>query len=147
MKNISLAESYIRRAERRLKDARRALEEDFIPDVVRYCQESVEILVKGIFRLAGMEYAKVHDLSVQLKVHANLFPDWFAKHIAWIADLTCELAKSRGISFYGDEAREIPPERLFNRNYARKVLTKASKLFGLAKKLLDEWRTGPQKRR
>ncbi|MFQ6077148.1 MAG: HEPN domain-containing protein [Candidatus Bathyarchaeia archaeon] len=105
MKNVSMAESYLRRAQRRLRDAERALNENFVPDAVRYSQECVEIAVKAVLRLLGLEYPKTHDLSVELQMHSKNLPGWFRRQAPEIAELMRSLAKSRGLSLYGDEER------------------------------------------
>lgn len=140
MINISMAESYLRRAWRRMKDAERALEEGYIPDVVRYCQECLEISVKGVLRLVGIEYPKSHDVSAELQLFSERFPPWFNIHISKMAEDIRMLADSRGLALYGDEERGLTPEELFNINYAKETLAKVKFYIELCLKLLEKWK-------
>lgn len=67
MDNISMARSYIRQAEERIRHAREALERESYPYVVRQCQEAVELLLKASLRLVGIEPPKWHDVGPVLK--------------------------------------------------------------------------------
>ncbi|MEM3563261.1 MAG: HEPN domain-containing protein [Candidatus Jordarchaeaceae archaeon] len=60
---IKLAKSYIYQASSRVKDAREALDEKNYPYAVRLSQEAVELSLKAVLRLVGIEYPKIHDLS------------------------------------------------------------------------------------
>ena len=139
LKNISMAFSYMRRAERRIKDAKRAYEESFYPDTVRYCQEAVELSVKAVLRLIGVEYPKAHDVSNVVKMNENKYPIWFREKVREIVELMRLLSKSRGLSVYGDEERGIPPEELFSKNFAFNILSRSVKCVELCGKFVDEW--------
>jgi len=142
MRNISMAESHLKRAQRRLRDAQRALEEGYAPDTVRYCQECVEIAVKAVLRLVGIEYPKSHDPSAELQLFSERFPEWFKAQIPKLAEATRLLAKTRGLAFYGDEERGLTPEDIFDFDYARKTLEEAKLQVDLCLKLLEEWKAG-----
>jgi len=140
MRNISMAESYLRRAQRRLRDAERALGEGFTPDAVRYSQECTEISAKAALRLVGVEYPKEHDVGDELRLFSERFPGWFRAEIPRAAEAMRALTRARGLSFYGDEERGLTPEELFSVDYAREVYEEARRLLELCLKLLDEWR-------
>ncbi|KPV61871.1 MAG: HEPN domain protein [Candidatus Bathyarchaeota archaeon BA2] len=139
-----MAESYLKRAERRLRDAQRALEESYVPDAVRYCQECVEIAVKAVLRLVGIEYPKSHDLSAELSLFSDRFPDWFGAQIPRLAETMRLLTKTRGLAFYGDEERGLTPEELFSYDYAKKTLEDVKLYLDLCLKLLERWKAGRQ---
>jgi len=144
MKNVSMAESYLKRAQRRLRDAQRALEESYVPDAVRYCQECVEIAVKAVLRLVGIEYPKSHDLSAELSLFSDRFPDWFRARIPKLAETMRLLTKTRGLAFYGDEERGLTPEELFSYDYAKKTLEDVKLYLDLCLKLLEKWKAEKQ---
>ena len=55
---MSMARSYARQAEEKLHHAAEALERGNYPYVVRQCQEAVELLLKAMLRLVGVEPPK-----------------------------------------------------------------------------------------
>ncbi|MEM2014416.1 MAG: HEPN domain-containing protein, partial [Desulfurococcaceae archaeon] len=63
MNNVSMARSYLRQAEERIRHAKEALEGGNYPYVVRQCQESVELLLRAALRLVGVETSKWHDVG------------------------------------------------------------------------------------
>ncbi|MEM1606038.1 MAG: HEPN domain-containing protein, partial [Fervidicoccaceae archaeon] len=67
MNNVSMARSYLRQAEERIRHAKEALEEGNYPYVVTQCQESVELLLKAALRLVGVEVSKWRDVGPVLK--------------------------------------------------------------------------------
>jgi HEPN domain-containing protein len=58
-----MARAYMRQASGRLRHAREALKEGNYPYVVRQCQEAVELLLKAVLRLVGIEPPKWHDVG------------------------------------------------------------------------------------
>ncbi|MEM4732576.1 MAG: HEPN domain-containing protein [Desulfurococcaceae archaeon] len=77
MNNVSMARSYLRQAEERIRHAKEALEGGNYPYVVRQCQESVELLLKAALRLVGVEVPKWHDVGPVLKKKRRGFPSGF----------------------------------------------------------------------
>ncbi|MBD3157888.1 MAG: HEPN domain-containing protein [Candidatus Lokiarchaeota archaeon] len=65
----------IERIKNRFKGARRARDEERSADTVRYCQECVELGLKGILRLRGVEYPKKHDISTVLDQYEDRFSE------------------------------------------------------------------------
>ena len=111
-----------------------------MPDTVRYCQECVEIAVKAVLRLVGVEYPKSHDSSAELRLYSERFPDWFRAQIPKLAETMRLLTKTRGLAFYGDEERGLTPEDLFAYDYAKKTLDDAKLYLDLCLKLLERWK-------
>jgi HEPN domain-containing protein len=62
MTNISLAQSYLIKATKRLKILPVLLAEQAYSDVVREAQEIVELALKGMLRQAGVDPPKWHDV-------------------------------------------------------------------------------------
>ncbi|MEM3132496.1 MAG: HEPN domain-containing protein, partial [Sulfolobales archaeon] len=113
MNNVSMAQSYLRQAEERIRHAKEALERGNYPYVVRQCQESVELLLKAALRLVGVEVPKWHDVGPVLKREAQRFPEWFQVEIPALARISRKLRRERELSMYGDEESGIPPDELY----------------------------------
>ena len=63
MRNLDLAKDYLLRANGRLKAVDTLLAEGMWADVVRECQEIVELALKGLLRYHDIEVPRVHDVS------------------------------------------------------------------------------------
>jgi len=75
MKNLSLAKSYLDKAQKRLKILPLLLGEDDYSDVVRKAQEIVELALKGMLRQIGIEPPKWHDVGPLILEYRARFPD------------------------------------------------------------------------
>jgi len=140
--NRELAEAYLEDAEYTLEEARRALERGYYHRAVRRAQECVELCLKAVLRLYGIEYPKAHDVSsVLVRVRGRL-PDWFAAELDFVIEASTTLAMQRAPSFYGDEYRGVPARRLFSREDALRALEYASRILSLARKLYELWLRG-----
>lgn len=102
MTNLSLAESYIRKAKARLKALAVLREEDAHSDVVREAQEIVELALKGILRAVGIEPPKFHDVGGLLLAHAGKLPASMTESLPRAAEISKRLRKERELVFYGD---------------------------------------------
>lgn len=67
MTNVSLAQSYLVKARKRLKILAALMDESAYSDVVREAQEIVESALKGMLRQVGVEPPKWHDVGQILK--------------------------------------------------------------------------------
>ena len=75
MTNVSLAQSYLSKALKRLKILTVLLDEAAFSDVVRESQEIVELALKGMLRQVGIEPPKWHDVGQALKEYRARFPE------------------------------------------------------------------------
>ncbi|MEM0218358.1 MAG: HEPN domain-containing protein [Desulfurococcaceae archaeon] len=141
MNNVSMARSYLRQAEERIRHAKEALEEGNYPYVVRQCQESVELLLKAALRLVGVETPKWHDVGPVLKKEAQRFPEWFQAEIPELARISRKLRRERELSMYGDEESGIPPDELYDRFDAEEALNYALKVYSVVLKLIQQYKT------
>lgn len=138
MTNDTMGKGYIKQAEGWHANLARMLKGRQWANVVRQAQECVELLLKGALRLVCVEPTRTHDVSDVLKSSATRFPVWFARHIPELAELSRQLAKDRGPSFYGDELAGIPPCDLFDESRARWAYEGATKALKLCKRLRRE---------
>jgi hypothetical protein len=99
--NLSLARSYLIKAQKRLKILDVLLAEQAYSDVVREAQEIVELALKGMLREIGIEPPRWHDVGEPLKEFASRLPTG-AEHVERLAEISSWLRKEREFSFYGD---------------------------------------------
>jgi hypothetical protein len=102
MTNISLAQSYLMKAEKRLKVLGLLFQEQDYSDVVREAQEIVELCLKGMLRFVGIEPPKHHDVGPLLLEHRAKFQAPTAGALEQIASISRALRKERELAFYGD---------------------------------------------
>ncbi|MGC8596550.1 MAG: HEPN domain-containing protein [Thermocladium sp.] len=137
--NNSLAKSYIRQAEERVKHAKEAFNDGNYPFTVRQCQEAVELFLKASLRIVGIEPPKWHDMGITLKRERERFPDWFRNEIDELASISRILTKERGTSMYGDEETGTPPELIYSKIDGESAITMCEKVMKLVKKLEESF--------
>ncbi|RME64740.1 MAG: HEPN domain-containing protein [Nitrospirae bacterium] len=92
MTNISLAQSYIIKARKRLKILPVLLEEEDYSDVFREAQEIVELALKAMLRQVGIDPPKWHDVGSVLVENESLFPPGIKEHLETLARISKWLA-------------------------------------------------------
>jgi len=102
VKNISLAESYLIKAQKRLKILTVLRDEAAYSDVVREAQEIVELALKGMLRQVGIEPPKWHDVSQLLQEYRDRFAEPVRSQIERLSEISGWLRKEREFAFYGD---------------------------------------------
>lgn len=103
MTNRTLAHDYYKKAKIRFKALLVLKKEQGHSDVVRESQELVELVLKGLLRLHGVEPPRWHDVSSILQEQQNKFPVSFKRHLNRIVQLSKYLRRERELSYYGDE--------------------------------------------
>lgn len=142
MNTEAMARGYLDDAEYSLYEAEEALAKKMYHRTVRRAQESVELSLKAVLRLLGMEYPREHDVSDALVeiAHIRELPDWFRFELETISIASKRLAGERGPAFYGDENAFIPPRELYSKEDAEKAIDSARKIHELSKKLFQWWK-------
>jgi HEPN domain-containing protein len=102
MTSKDLAQSYLTKADKRLKILSVLLEEKDYSDVVREAQEIVELSLKGLLRNGGIEPPKHHDVGPLILEHQERFKNISPVEIMKIAKISKKLRKERELAFYGD---------------------------------------------
>ncbi|HDQ44684.1 MAG TPA: HEPN domain-containing protein [bacterium] len=102
MTNVSLAESYLVKAQKRLKILPVLFDEEAYSDVVREAQEIVELALKGMLRKVGVEPPKWHDVGRNLLEYQARFEEAVRGELPRLAEISAWLRKEREFSFYGD---------------------------------------------
>jgi HEPN domain-containing protein len=100
--NITLAQSYLTKARKRIKILPVLLEESAYSDVIREAQEIVEFALKRVLRKIGIEPPKWHDVGGLLLEYAERLPGIPVEDLQRLASISHWLRKEREFSFYGD---------------------------------------------
>ena len=88
-----LAEDYLERASIRLRVLEVYYAEGDYADVVREAQEVVELVLKAVLRIVGIDVPKIHDVGKVLIKYRNLLPEEIRKNLEDIARISKELRK------------------------------------------------------
>ena len=123
MTNLTLAQSYLVKATKRLKILPVLLAEDAFSDVVREAQEIVELALKGMLRYVGVEPPKWHDVGGPLLEFSDRFSREIQEHLPRLADISHWLRKEREFSFYGDV--DFVPTQEYSREDALRAISDA----------------------
>ncbi|MEM3028253.1 MAG: HEPN domain-containing protein [Candidatus Bathyarchaeia archaeon] len=137
-----MAREYLEDAFYSLHEAKEALNGKRYHRAVRRAQESVELSLKALLRLMGVEYPREHDVGdVLIEVsQSREFPDWFKSELWTVNAISKRLAGERGPAFYGDEGAFTPPRQLYTREDADKAIKDAEKVYGLCFRLFQWWK-------
>ncbi|MEM4948830.1 MAG: HEPN domain-containing protein [Candidatus Jordarchaeales archaeon] len=105
---------------------------------MRQSQEAVELALKAALRVVGVEPPKWHDVSPVLLESRGRFPKWFDEKIDELASTSRWLRREREPSMYGDEESGLPPQKLYTKIYAERVLNEARNTVKLVHRLVRE---------
>ncbi len=141
MRNLDLANDYLTRASGRLKAVDTLLAEGMWADVVRECQEVVELALKGLLRHHDVEVPRVHDVSEVLEENSALFPQAVREALEELMETSRDLRRDRELAFYGSE--DITPHSFYKEKHARSARRRAGRVVSVC---LDAW-SPPAKRR
>ena len=139
MTSLSLGQSYLFKAQKRLKILDVLMEEKDYSDVVREAQEIVELSLKGMLRAIGIEPPKIHDVGPLVIEYKDKFSEEIAQNVEKIAAISKWLRREREFSFYGD-IDLIPTEQYSEEDAERAiddtrfVVSQATKVFNYIEK-------------
>jgi HEPN domain-containing protein len=103
MHNEALARDYVTRARKRLAALDALMGEAAYADVVREAQEIVELALKGLLRAHRISPPRVHDVSDELRVHADRFSPTLRAELDALVGASRSLRRDRELAFYGSE--------------------------------------------
>ena len=126
MRNLDLARDYLLRAGGRLKAVDTLLGEGMWADVVRECQEIVELALKGLLRHHDIEVPRVHDVSEVLEENSSRFPRVVRDALDELMEISQELRRDRELAFYGSE--DITPHSFYKEKHARVARRRAGRV-------------------
>lgn len=134
MTNISLAQSYLIKAVKRLRVLEVLMAEKDYSDVIREAQEIVELAQKAMLRQVGIDPPKWHDVGSILLENKGFFRVHERKHMTKLAEISKWLRKERELSFYGDI--DFIPTEEYSLKDARKAMKDAEFTVNIAKKII-----------
>lgn len=116
MRSPDLGADYVRRAKARLAAVDALFAEQSWADVVRESQEVVELALKGLLRIAGIEPPRIHDVSEVLLAEKARLPQAILEHVEALAAGSRSLRRDRELAFYG--AEDLTPSGFYTRDDA-----------------------------
>ena len=116
MRSPELGADYIRRAQARLAALDALFAAQSWADVVRESQEVVELALKGLLRVAGIEPPRIHDVSEVLTAEKSRLPQAIRQHVEALAAGSRMLRRDRELAFYG--AEDLTPSGFYTRDDA-----------------------------
>ena len=136
MKNNIAGRSYVEDAKIILEEAEESFNKGYNHRAIRKCQESVELALKGILRVVGIEYPKSHRIGVVLKDSAlkEKLEEGTLEKIITIAN---RLADEREIAFYGLDTSSA--KDMFDEDDASEAIADAHYIMKIIDKLLKEF--------
>ena len=140
MTNIRLGESYVERAVARLPFLRQMQAAGLHADVVQESQEVVELALKGVLRIIGVDPPKEHDVSKQLAAQRDRLPRTVAANLREIRRFSKRLRRERELAFYGDE--DFVPSDEYDADDSDEAIVAAEAIVGWVRAGLDELSAG-----
>lgn len=125
MRNPDLAGDYIRRAVVRLDALDVLFDEKSWADVVREAQEIVELTLKALLRVIGIDPPRVHDVSDILIAERDRLPPALAADLGFLTRTSRALRRDRELAFYG--AEDLTPSGFYSREDAEEARNGARK--------------------
>ncbi len=135
MNNRTLALSYLKKANDRLDVLDLLYKKRAFSDVIREAQEIVELSLKSMLRLVGVEPPKIHDVGGLLLEHKDKLPKTVSRRLERLALISKILRRERELAFYGD-IDFIPTEEYTNQD-ARKAIKDARFVVATTKTLVE----------
>jgi HEPN domain-containing protein len=124
MQNDHLAADYLRRAGHRIKAVQVLYDLESWADVVRECQEIVEISLKALLRNNRIEVPRIHDVSSILEQNRDRFADDIAGRLDELMEISRALRRDRELAFYGSE--DLTPSEFYKMSDAKTALSQAT---------------------
>jgi HEPN domain-containing protein len=116
MRSPELGADYIRRARARLAAVDALFDAHSWADVVRESQAVVELALKGLLRVAGIEPPQIYDVSEVLVAENARLPPAVQQHVTRLAAGSRTPRRDRKLAFYG--AEDLTPSGFYTRDDA-----------------------------
>lgn len=123
MRNDSLIRDHIERAGKRLLAVEVLHREESWADVVRECQEIVELCLKALLRASGMDVPRIHDVSALIQAQESSIGEPARSAIEKLVTASRTLRRDRELAFYGSE--DLTPSEFYTRQDADSALEMA----------------------
>ena len=119
VKNRTLTQDYIERAEHRLAAVELLLSRGACADVVREAQGVVELSLKALLRSANIEVPRIHDVGDILMENVSRFPKEIQANLERFAEISRQLRRDRELAFYGSE--DLTPSNFYKKSDAQQA--------------------------
>jgi HEPN domain-containing protein len=116
MHSPELGADYVRRAKARLAAVDALFAARSWADVVRESQEVVELALKGLLRVVGIEPPRIHDVSEVLTAEKSRLPQAIQQQVEVLAAGSRTLRRDRELAFYG--AEDLTPSGFYTQDDA-----------------------------
>jgi HEPN domain-containing protein len=130
MKNLELSEDYLLRAGHRLAAIEVLLARQSFADVVRECQEVVELCLKAVLLKIHVDVPRLHDVSDVLINEKDKLGQDMQRHLPRVAKISKSLRRDRELAFYG--APDVTPSQFYAKTDAETALADATWIYELA---------------
>jgi HEPN domain-containing protein len=134
MDNLTLAQSYLLKAQTRLRILDAFYRESAFSDVVREAQELVELALKGMLRQIGIEPPKVHDVGDLVVEYREMFPVEVNQQADNLRQISRWLRKEREFAFYGEV--DLIPTLEYSAEDARRAISDADAVVAAARQCI-----------
>jgi len=133
MVNKELFEDYIKRAKLRFRILNEFLKEKDYADVIRTCQEIVELVQKSILIKMNINPPKWHDVIDIILENRDRLPENIATALVRLRKDSKWLRAQREIAFYGDV--DFIPTKDYTLKDANKAISIARKFLEISEKI------------
>lgn len=123
MHNNALAHDYVIRAGKRQLALEVLFGESSWADVVRECQEIVELLLRALLKLCRIEVSRFQDVSVTLEIHKDRIPEPACTSLGALVQASKSLRRDRELAFYGSE--DLTPSEFYSQSDAETAMAYA----------------------
>ncbi|MGY4614434.1 HEPN domain-containing protein [Thermostichus sp. OS-CIW-38] len=130
-----LARDYYQRANYRIQALSFFYEVGDYADVVRMCQEIIELFIKACPIIKGINYGKTHDPGGQVAENRERFPELSDEEIALLENISFEMRKDRELAFYG--AVDIVPLEYYKQKNADKAIAYVNQIKSIVEKYFN----------
>lgn len=138
MTSTEIGRSLVRQARLIVAEAERHARGGAWHLAVRRAQEVVELSLKGLLRIAGVEVPRVHDVGVLVGEHAPRLGPEVGEHLDRLVSVSRRLRAERELSLYGDPTLDTPPDRLYTRVDGEAAVQDARFVLDLVERQLPE---------
>ena len=126
MRNPDLAHDYVRRASARLSSLDVLFDGESWADVVGESQEIVELTLKALLRVSGIDPPRIHDVSEVLLAERERLPVEIHPDLEALAAISRKLRRDRELAFYG--AEDLTPSGFYSQDDAEEARAEAARV-------------------
>jgi len=135
VKNKDLATDYLTRAGHRLAALEVLLERKSFADVVRESQELIELCLKALLRISGIDPPRSHDVSEILTDNLLRLPKEIQTHATALAKISKKMRRDRELSFYGSE--DLTPSDFYKEEDAQEAFQDAKWVYSTCRRVIS----------